>query len=187
MTKIDLLGISEHTDTNSGFHEDFMGKLKQNESGRYVAPLPWKQGIVDLPPNREIALNRLRKNADRLAKLDKLGSYDAIMREQIEMGILEKVPKGDSTGRVHYIPHQAVIKENSESTKLRVVYDCSAKSKTGEPSLNDCLESGPPLQPHLFDILMRVRSFKFLNSIIVGFKQIYRSYIFLRVKANINL
>ena len=122
----------------------------------------WKQGIVDLPQNKDIALNRLRKNTDRLAKIDKLEAYDAIMKEQIEAGVLEKVPEGDSTGRVHYIPHQAVIKESSESTKLRVVYDCSSKARTGEPSLNDCLESGPPLQPHLFDILMRVRSYKFL-------------------------
>ena len=162
MTKIDLLGISEETDNNDKFHEDFMKKLTKNENGRYVAPLPWKQGIVDLPHNKEIALNRLRKNADRLARLDKLEAYDAIMKEQIESGILEKVPKGGPVGRVHYIPHQAVIKENSESSKLRVVYDCSAKAKTGEPSLNDCLESGVALQPRLFDILMRVRSYKFL-------------------------
>ena len=81
------------------------------------------------------------------------------MKEHIETGILEKVPEGDSTGRDHYIPHQAV---SSESTKLRVLYDCSAKARTGKPSLNDFLESGPPLQPHLFDILMRVRSYKFL-------------------------
>ena len=162
MTKIDLLGISDATENNADFHEKFMEKLVQNENGRYVAPLPWKRDVIELPHNKEIALNRLHKNTNRLVKLNKLSEYDDIMREQIETGVLEKVPKCDSLGRVHYIPHQAVIKESSESTKLRVVYDCSAKLRTGEPSLNDCLECGPPLQPHLFDILMRIRSYKFL-------------------------
>ena len=157
MTKIELLGISDETDSNTDFHEKFTGMLAQNENGRYVAPLPWKHDIIELPHNKEI-----HKNTNRLVKLDKLSEYDDIMKEQIETGILEKVPKCDSLKGVHYIPHQAVIKESSESTKLRVVYDCSAKASSGEPSLNDCFESGPPLQPHLFDILMRIRSYKFL-------------------------
>ena len=133
----------------------------QNEKGRYDALLPWKRDVFELPHNKEIALNRLHKSTNRLVKLKKLSEYDVIMREQINTGILEKVPKCDSLVGVHYIPHQAVIKESSESTKLRVVYDCSAKLRTGEPSLNDCLECRPPLQPHLFDILMRIRSYTF--------------------------
>jgi hypothetical protein len=36
------------------------------------------------------------------------------------------------------------------------VYDCSAKEDQ-QPSLNDCLEIGPSLQPKLFDILLRNR------------------------------
>ena len=55
------------------------------------------------------------------------------------------------------MPHQAVIREQAESTKMRIVYDCSAKSNAHVPSLNDCLEKGPPLQPLLFDILLRNR------------------------------
>ena len=40
---------------------------------------------------------------------------------------------------------------------MRMVYDCSAKANSQEPSLNDCLEVGPPLQPVIFDILIRNR------------------------------
>ena len=40
---------------------------------------------------------------------------------------------------------------------MRIVYDCSAKANFQEPSLNDCLVVGPPLQPMIFDILLRNR------------------------------
>ena len=54
------------------------------------------------------------------------------------------------------MPYRAVIRESTESTKLRVVYDASVKSESGF-SLNDCLEKGPPLQNKLWDILIRTR------------------------------
>jgi hypothetical protein len=50
-----------------------------------------------------------------------------------------------------------VIKESSDTIKLRVVFDGSA-SNTTEVSLNDPLHTGPKLQEDLFDILLRFRS-----------------------------
>ena len=52
-----------------------------------------------------------------------------------------------------------MVKEDRATTKLRVVYDASAKS-SGEPSLNDCLLPGPALTPLIFDILLRFRLHK---------------------------
>ena len=48
------------------------------------------------------------------------------------------------------------MKEDRTSTKLRVVYDASAKSQN-EPSLNDCLLPGPALTPLIFYILLQFR------------------------------
>ena len=79
------------------------------------------------------------------------------MKEQVQKGILEPIPQQPTGEVIHYIPHHPVIREEAESTKIRIVYDCSAKSKPDEPSLNDCLETGAALQPLLFDILMRNR------------------------------
>ncbi|XP_018361400.1 PREDICTED: uncharacterized protein LOC108760103, partial [Trachymyrmex cornetzi] len=42
----------------------------------------------------------------------------------------------------YYIPHHAVLKGSSLTTKLRVVFDASCKSSTGI-SLNECLSVGP--------------------------------------------
>ena len=56
-----------------------------------------------------------------------------------------------------YLPHKAVIRENAESTKLRIVYDASARENSRSFSLNDCLETGPALQNFLWSILIRTR------------------------------
>ena len=48
-----------------------------------------------------------------------------------------------------------MVKENAETTKIRIVYDASAKPE-GSPSLNECLETGPPLQNLPRKILVRI-------------------------------
>ncbi len=68
---------------------------------------------------------------------------------------MEKQPE---LGKVHYLPHREVIGLDKDTTKLRVVYDASAKR--GGPSLNDCLYSGPPLTPMIFDVMVRFRAHK---------------------------
>ncbi|KAI1694539.1 hypothetical protein DdX_20063 [Ditylenchus destructor] len=83
---------------------------------------------------------------------------DAKMRcDQLEKGIIELVQDpSQSNGPVHYLPHRAVIREDKETTKVRIVMDGSAKPKTvsGAPSLNDCLFTGPILLKDLTGILL---------------------------------
>ena len=57
---------------------------------------------------------------------------------------------------MHYLAHKEVLKEDRATTKLRVVYDASAKSHDGT-CLNESLLAGPSLNPLLFDILLRFR------------------------------
>ena len=52
-----------------------------------------------------------------------------------------------------------MIRETSATTKLRVVFDASAKSSSGK-SLNDVLSVGPTVQDNLLDILLRFRLHK---------------------------
>ena len=80
------------------------------------------------------------------------------MKEQLNAGIIEPVPKSRTGQVVYYIPHQPVIKESAESTKFQIVYDCSARASKDVLSLNDCLEVRPSLQPLVFDILLRNRT-----------------------------
>ena len=43
------------------------------------------------------------------------------------------------------MPHKAAVREIAQTTKVQTVYDTSPKSRQGN-ILNDCLETGPPLQ-----------------------------------------
>ena len=86
---------------------------------------------------------------------DNLTEYNNVMKDQLKNGILEKVEGPGNPRKVMYLPHQAVIRKDHSSTKLRVVFDASAK-KVG-PSLNDAMYKGPCLTPLLFDVLVRFR------------------------------
>ena len=84
--------------------------------------------------------------------------YDAVIKEQIKSGTVEEVSKPEygEVGRVHYLPHHAVIRRDKETTKLRIVYDASCKSNG--TSLNDCLYTGPALSQKIMDIILRFRT-----------------------------
>ena len=86
-----------------------------------------------------------------------LGEYDAIIKDQLESGIIEYVSELEAKEKVHYLPHQAVLRKDAKTTKLRIVHDASSKEGKRGVSLNDCLHVGPSLTPLLFDILLRFR------------------------------
>ncbi len=74
----------------------------------------------------------------------------------------DAVPPPTVTGRnakKFYIPHRYVIRESAQTTKMRIVYDASARESPEAPSLNDCLYAGPALQNKLWDVLVQQRAF----------------------------
>ena len=93
----------------------------------------------------------------RLERIGKLTEYNAVFQDHLKEGIMEEVPAKPTGEVTQYIPHQAVIRENAQSTKLRIVYDCSAKPNAQVPLLNDCPEKGPALQLQLLDIILKNR------------------------------
>ena len=82
-----------------------------------------------------------------------------VMEEYLELGHSEIVPTDDlnkSPQDVYYLPVHAVRKESSTTTKIRAVFDASAKSSSGM-SLNDILLVGPTVHPPLIDVLVGFR------------------------------
>ena len=86
--------------------------------------------------------------------------YASIIKQQLEEGIIEPVPERPTGKRITYIPHQPVVREEAATTKVRVVYDASAKATKGVKSLHDCLHTGPSLTPLLYTVMLRFRMYK---------------------------
>ena len=98
-------------------------------------------------------IKRLEKNPDLLEK------YSNIIHEQFAKGIIERVGSSeeDNEIRKYYIPHHAVITPEKATTKIRIVYDASAKIKRSVKSLNECLYRGPVILEDLCGLFLRFR------------------------------
>ena len=105
----------------------------------------------ELCKRRLLNLHQKLKNSSDLLK-----AYNDIFIEQKQNGIIEEVMSPDKLGETHYIPNHSVIRDDKKTTKIRIVFDASARD-TG-PSLNDYLYKGPHLTPFLYDVLLRFRS-----------------------------
>ena len=77
----------------------------------------------------------------------------------MQSGIIEQVDCAlrPDVGRVHYLPHHGMVRQDALTTKLRVVFDASSRLSSDSPSLNECLYSGPALTPTIFNVLLRFR------------------------------
>ena len=151
---LETLGIKE---SETSVYDNFMESVSFN-NGRYCVRLPWKSPRVLLPDNFDLSQKRLFNLLKRLRQTPHiLTQYNEIIQEQIRRGIVEVVDPSDigSMGITHYLPHHAVIKEDKQTSKLRIVYDASARSNG--PSLNDCLYAGPTFGQNIMDILLRFR------------------------------
>ena len=82
--------------------------------------------------------------------------------DQERDGIIERVDLSavPEPGNIHYLPHQAVKRQDALTTKLRVVFDASSKDEKSLPSLNECMYVEPPMAPAIIDILLRFRAYK---------------------------
>ena len=138
-------------------YEQFLENICMKD-GRYQVQLPGKETHPLLPDNYNICVNRLQSLLHRLRKDDNLlHKNDQIIREQLDLGIIEhvdlSVPK--EVNQIHHLPHHGIIRQGKDTTKLRIVYDASARPSPSQPSLNDCLYSGPSFNEQVMDVLMR--------------------------------
>ena len=83
--------------------------------------------------------------------------YDDIITDQREKGTREKVGSESNSLIKHYIPHHAAVNPTKATTKVRVVYDASVKSRSESRGLNEYLHRGPILLQNLTGILLRFR------------------------------
>ncbi|XP_053968541.1 uncharacterized protein LOC128869972 [Anastrepha ludens] len=86
--------------------------------------------------------------------------YLDFMQEYLELGHMSPTNNRLPSEPHYFIPHQCVLRPQSTTTKLRVVFDASSRTST-QVALNETLMVGPIIQEELFSTLLRFRLHKY--------------------------
>ncbi|KAH8368774.1 hypothetical protein KR200_000657, partial [Drosophila serrata] len=150
---------SAPTDEDALCENLFAQSYSRLESGQYSVRLPAKTSLDMLGDSYHRASQRFKSLESKLARNPNLkAQYIAFIKEYIDLGHMSLSCKQSALPQ-YYLPHHCVHKLDSSTTKLRVVFDGSAKSSSGY-SLNELLFAGPSIQPKIFSTLVRFRFFK---------------------------
>ncbi|CAK9799142.1 hypothetical protein ANTPLA_LOCUS1909 [Anthophora plagiata] len=163
--KIEEINVESNIETDE-CEAFFRATVRQNDSGRYVVQIPFNDQIGRLGTSRQQAENRFKALERKLLKQPQLREqYVDFMNEYESLGHMSRIsnPVTEEVAAAFYLPHHAVTKQDSTATKLRVVFDGSAKSSTGI-SLNDAQKVGPTVQSELTAILLRFRTHRYVLS-----------------------
>ena len=134
--ELEELQNSEECSEDKYCQEKYEKTTRINEDGHIVVNLPIKNDS-ELGDSRKQALARFLSLERKLKNNMPLKEdYVKFMQEYLELGHMTEV-KNNFKGK-YYLPHQPVIRESSLTTKLRVVFDASAKTTNGS-SLNDIM------------------------------------------------
>ncbi|XP_058448910.1 uncharacterized protein LOC131428868 [Malaya genurostris] len=134
----------------SACEEHFAKTTTWDPSDRFVVALPKRNSMIS-----------------RLA-------YSAFINEYAYLGhmkLIDDSAEAELNSPTYYLPHHCVVRPDSITTKLRVVFDASCATDTGV-SLNDSLLVGPLVQDDLFAIVLRFRLSQF--AIISDIEKMYR-------------
>ncbi|UYV60621.1 hypothetical protein LAZ67_1001682 [Cordylochernes scorpioides] len=159
---LETIGIKDPRENLSKLEEDkivhqhFLNTVHQQEDGRCCVGLPWLGNQEGIPSNRHIVERRLFNTTRKLRAKCIFSEYDRVFQEWLAEGVIEKVSPEDLNRKCHFLPHDPVVKANSNTTKIRPVFDASCKDK-GNLSLNDCLASGPNVIEQIPSILLKFR------------------------------
>ncbi|XP_071519126.1 uncharacterized protein [Panulirus ornatus] len=134
--------------------------IHDSKTSQWTASYPWIKSPKTLPNNFTACMGRLRATEKRLAKrgVAYAKEYSDQISDMVERGVARKLTTDeikDYQGPVHYIPHHEILRPDSKSTPIRIVFNSSA-SYMGHV-LNDYYAKGPDMLCDLFGILLRFR------------------------------
>ncbi|XP_055543002.1 uncharacterized protein LOC129728580 [Wyeomyia smithii] len=139
--------------------EHFSTTVHRGSDGRYTVSLPKNEDILArLGESKDIALKRFIGLERRLSRDENLRKqYHEFISEYLELDHMRKIVDDGTPGiKRCFLPHHPVVKEESTTTKLRVVFDASCRTSTGI-SVNEALLVGPVIQQDLRSIVLRCR------------------------------
>ncbi|XP_055522546.1 uncharacterized protein LOC129716732 [Wyeomyia smithii] len=139
----------------------FTSTVARTHEGRYMVRLPRKPDFAIMLGESEATARRRFELLERRLQRDPdlKAEYHKFMREYLDLGHMKPVkPRSSDDTDCYYLPHHPVFKDSSTTTKVRVVFDGSAKTSTGF-SLNESLCVGPVVQDELIGTILRFRTY----------------------------
>ncbi|XP_076643557.1 uncharacterized protein LOC143353835 [Halictus rubicundus] len=154
--------------------QHFADTYTRDDTGRFTVRLPFNKPKPNdfLGDSFRGAVSSLTRLTTKLQNdINVKREYTEFLRQYESLGHMSRLGTVDRTRT--YIPHRAVIREESKTTKLRVVFNATNKSSSGY-SLNDLLHVGPKLQLDITSILLnwRIHEYVLVADIEKMFRQI---------------
>lgn len=140
----------------------FKANHSRRADGRFIVKIPFTENKNQLGNSKQNALRCFEFLERRLLKNRRLKQqYDDFMFEYEKLGHMTLLTDNihelsDDGAEAYYLSHHAVIKASSLTTRLRVVFNGSARTDSGL-SLNDIQYTGPTIQNDLLTILLNFR------------------------------
>ena len=126
---------------------------------RWIAEYPWIKDPKNLPHNKRVAIAKLITTEKRLARNAKHAEiYNQQIQDMVNRNVACKLTEEEfKTYRrpFHYISHHEVLKPDSKTTPVRIVFNSSV-NYMGHV-LNEYWAKGPDLLNNLLGILIRFR------------------------------
>ncbi|XP_058449095.1 uncharacterized protein LOC131429062 [Malaya genurostris] len=158
--ELETCGLNRTTSMEETACEELFTRTTfRDENGIFVVTLPKKMEVIEqLGDSRNIAMKRYHGLEKRFSiNPDLKAMYTEFIHEYILMGHMMEINDREIVSEpVYYMPHHAVLRPDSMTTKLRVVFNASCSTSTGI-SLNDALMVGPVIQNDLLSIILRFR------------------------------
>ncbi|XP_017486254.1 PREDICTED: uncharacterized protein LOC108374748 [Rhagoletis zephyria] len=169
------------TDDDAFCEELYQRTTFRREDGRYVVKLPFKPSFpetIALGHSRPAAQQQYLSVERSIEKRAELQPYSKVLGEYITLNHMEPCSSHeivrDGKYFSFYLRHHAVLKPDSKTTKVRVVFNASKLSHSGI-SLNDVLHTGPVLQNDLMLVILKSRLYRYVfnGDIEKMYRQIY--------------
>ncbi|GFT05911.1 integrase catalytic domain-containing protein [Trichonephila clavipes] len=113
--------------------EHFTSTYDRAETDRFIVKMPLSKDPSCLGDSKQMALRRLNSLWRRLVQDPKiLELYRNFIHEYLEMGHMEEVVEDEDSAIVYYLPHHGVYRQESKTTPLRVVFNTSSITISGE-------------------------------------------------------
>ena len=152
----DLNGDRMLTKNEVRCENHFAATHYRQDNGRFEVRYPFSNDQPKIGESYSTAKSRWNQMERRLKKDPELEEqYTKFMNEYESLGHMSKLAEAEENNG-YFIPHHAVRKESSTTTKLRVVFDASAMTTNGS-SLNNEMLVGPKLQDDIQPLLIRFR------------------------------